>query len=92
MNLKAFLGGDRVSLQHSNRVTVTEDRREIVALMDALHEHREVWLPSAEGSSQLLKTLWVHRSTVLGHEGRIAARNYEVDVISRGKHGESVLV
>ena len=47
MNLKSFLGGDRVSLQHSNRVTVTEDGREIVALMNVLHEHCEIWLPPA---------------------------------------------
>jgi len=47
MDLKAFLGGDHVGLQHSDGVTVAEDRRKVVALMNPLHEHREVGLPSA---------------------------------------------
>ena len=47
MDLKALLRGDHVSLQHSHRVAVTEDGRKIVALMDAFHQHSEVWLPPA---------------------------------------------
>ncbi len=35
-----------------------------MALMNTLHEYREVRLPLAEGSNELLETLWVHRSIV----------------------------
>ncbi len=39
-----------------------------MALMNALHEYCEVWLPPAEGSDELLEALWVHRSTVRGKD------------------------
>ena len=47
MNLKTLVGRNHVRLEHSHRVTVTQDGREVVALMDPLHEYREVGLSPA---------------------------------------------
>ena len=56
----AAFGDDHVRLQDPGRVAVPQDRREVVRLVHAVHEHRQVGLAAGQDGSEAVEALGSH--------------------------------